>query len=190
MIGATLLMRAVPSAGLPARLVIAAGTDYQVHVLDARPFGPWSEESKLQINKEARLIVYHHTASRAPVFERVNDQLASLQLLAKESPYGLPYNFIVIPAKPWRIFYLNDVDKCWPHTYNYNCATAIAALGNYETSEPPAVLSQRMGKLADALATMWGQYVPEKLHRDLGPTACPGQYLSARLFHERLEMPF
>jgi hypothetical protein len=99
------------------------------------------------------------------------------------SEYGLPYNFIVWPTAGTPAYYLNDVDLCWPHTYGHNCDVAIAAEGNYETTPAPAPLVQKMTRLADALATMWGVYLPTYGHRDCYPTACPGQYLYGALPH-------
>jgi hypothetical protein len=112
-------------------------------------------------------------------------QIARLEILRNASPWGLPYNFIVEPGRPWRIWYLNDVDMAWPHTYGGNDAVAIAAWGDYEEDRAPLGMVRRMGFLADALATMWDRYLPEHLHRDFTPTVCPGQHLSAILVVER-----
>lgn len=174
------LTRGLQRIGVPDRLVIADGTQYRTSVLDCRSMGPWSEESRVSMDKP-RLIVYHHTASTPSRLHMVGQQLDRLRMEASRAPFGLPYNFLIWPARPFRIFYLNDIDHAWPHTYGFNYATAIAALGNYEVDEPPEGLAERMTDLADALATMWGQYVPETTHRDVYPTACPGQFLYPKL---------
>jgi hypothetical protein len=112
-------------------------------------------------------------------------QLARLELERNHGKWGLPYNFIVEPAPPFRVWYLNDVDMGWPHTYGGNDACAIAGWGNYEVDSPPLGMVRKMGELADALAVMWDRSIPEHLHRQFTPTACPGVNLSAILVVER-----
>jgi hypothetical protein len=108
-------------------------------------------------------------------------QLARLQLLRAEWPFGIPYNFLVEPFAPFRIWYLNDVDQAWPHTSGHNHHTAVAAWGNFDEVRPPRGLPARMHRLADALATMWGHWVPEMQHRDVYATRCPGAALGDML---------
>lgn len=181
MIGATVLMRGIPQLGTPPLLEIAAGTPYAVVVHDVRNVGPWSTPSAIDMNGRKRTILYHHTAGGTMERLRIGRQMVEMRAMRDQSPYGLPYNFIVMATAPYRIFYLNDVDRAWPHTYGWNHATAIAAWGNYSLYEPPAVLVRRMWLLADALAHMWGAWVPEMQHRDVVATQCPGAYLSPLL---------
>jgi hypothetical protein len=126
-------------------------------------------------------VVYHHTASRATDLRHRTQEVAQLELLANGSRWGLPYNFVVAGRRPHRIYYLNDVDKAWPHTYAANGAVAIAALGNYSVEEPAITLVRTMWRLCDALRTMWGLPLIEVQHRDLVPTACPGALLTELL---------
>jgi hypothetical protein len=166
------------------RLLIASGSGRQIVVNDVRDIGPWATPTR-RTEGQARRIVYHHTASAAPDVRSLRTQLARLEVERNVGPWGLPYNFIVEPFRPWRIWYLNDVDMAWPHTYGGNDAVAIAAWGNYEDAQPPRSMALRMGFLADALAVMWDTYVPEYLHRDFTATACPGQHLAAIMAEER-----
>lgn len=166
--------------GVPDRLVIAAGTAYATHVRDARQLFAWSRSSGVSADR-ARTIVYHHTAGRQPLVHGRGQQLEWLQMEAAGGSFGLPYNFVVFPEPPHPIYYLNDVDLMWPHTYGWNHATAICALGNYEEWVPLRSMVTVMWRLADALATMWGQYVPEIQHRDVYATVCPGRFLSPML---------
>jgi hypothetical protein len=93
----------------------------------------------------------------------------------------VPYNFIVMPRHGFRIYYLNDVDSSCAHTYGFNWATAIAAVGDYSAHPPPDGMVGRMLRLADALASMWGERVTEIQHRDVFATECPGNLLSPLL---------
>jgi hypothetical protein len=166
------------------RLLIAAGSRHQVVVYDVRGLGPWAVPTR-RVEGQARRVVYHHTASAAPDVRSLKTQLARLELERNGAPWGLPYNFIVEAFRPWRVWYLNDVDMAWPHTYGGNDACAIAGWGNYEEEPASLSMARRMGFLADALATMWDIYVPEHLHKQFTPTACPGRHLSAILEVDR-----
>lgn len=181
MIGAVALMPAVAQLGVPALIEIAAGTPFATVVYDARPLGPWSVRSAVYMKDRGRAIFYHHTGGGLTGKMSVGRALAEMREMSGSAPYGLPYNFIVMPTAPYRVFYLNDVDGAWPHTLNYNYATAIAAWGNYSTVEPSSGMARRMLRLGDALATMWGQYVPEYQHKDVSATECPGTLLSPLL---------
>ena len=130
---------------------------------------------------DPRLIIYHHTAGGEVRRRSIREELWALIDTARESDWGLPYNFVVMPSPPYRIYYINDVDRCWPHTYDRNCDTAIAAFGNFSVDQPAVGLAPRMMALADALATMWGEWVRESQHRDWSATECPGTLLSPLL---------
>jgi hypothetical protein len=175
------LMRANAKAGTVGALLIAAGTDWQIVVRDARQIMHWATPTAMRINEGGKLIVYHHTAGGVGAKRSARYELNLLIQMAHEAPYGLPYNFVVMPAPPFRVWYLNDLDRAWPHTYGYNWSTAIAAYGNYSEDQPDPRMVARMLRLADALASMWGEQVPEVQHRDVVATECPGNNLAPLL---------
>lgn len=162
-------------------VVIAEGTEWATTVRDVRREGRWARSSMPTINMDKRAIVYHHTAGGLAVDYEPLQQLQVMELARNDGEWGLPYNFIVFPGKRGKVWYLNDVDSGWPHTLGYNWATAIAAWGNYSVAHPDPRLVQRMMRLADALASMWGRWVPEIQHADVMPTQCPGNHLRALL---------
>jgi hypothetical protein len=161
-------------------VTIAQGTPWETSVLDVRGAFTWTFDTGLYRPAE-RLIVYHHTASAPARLTRTADRIARMQVEAGSDRYGLPYNFIFWPNDPPAWFYLNGVDGVYPHTYGFNWATAIAVWGNFNDDEPDPLIPTQMMRLADALAAMWDRYVPEKCHRDLYATACPGEHLWALL---------
>lgn len=181
MIDTRIVLPTVARVGLPGVLEIASGTRFATTVRDVREMGPWATPGKPHKEGDPRVIFYHHTASALPVGNRWGAVAEWLAVGRREWPFGVPYNFIVMPRHGFPIYYLHDVDYAWPHTYGYNHATAIAAVGDYDAHEPPAGMVTRMLRLADALATMWGERVPEWQHRDVFATACPGRYLSPLL---------
>jgi N-acetylmuramoyl-L-alanine amidase-like protein len=181
MIETRTILPTVARVDLPGILEIAAGTRYATTVRDAREFGPWASESAMPIQRKGRLIVYHHTASELPTGSQWSVVRAFLEQWRRTWPYGVPYNFVVMPKRGFPIYYLNDVDRSWPHTYGYNHSTAIALIGDYQRYDPPPGAVERMLRLADALAVMWGERVPEVQHRDLVATLCPGDKLSPLL---------
>ncbi len=166
------------------RLIIGAGSMQQVIVYDIRDLGPWAEPTR-RMEVRPHRFVYHHTASPSPDVRSLKTQITRLELLRNGSPWGLPYNFVVEAFRPWRIWYLNDVDQAWPHTYGGNDAVAIAAWGNFEEDDATRSLALRMGRLADALAVMWGEQIPEHIHRQFTATACPGKSLIELLVTNR-----
>lgn len=162
-------------AQLP-QLVIAEGTPYEIAVVDLRRGGVWSQSSGRRVTGPPSTLWWHHTCGSAQA-EHQGLQLQTMVREAKAAEYGLPYNFLVWPTGDCPIYYLNDVDLCWPHTYGHNCDCAIAAQGNYSVLTPPDLMVERMKRLADALASMWAVQLPCYGHRDCYPTECPGNHL-------------
>lgn len=157
-------------------LVIADGTPNAITVCDVRDWRQWAQSTGTGEPGPASGIYLHHTAS-ALTGDSVNDQMVAMEAAADNDPYGLPYNFVVFPGAWLRVYYLNDVDVCWPHTLGHNCDTAIAAWGDYDAARCPHMLAVRVRRLVRALRTMWGVEVPTYGHREVYATACPGRYL-------------
>lgn len=183
MIPLRVVLPTIDRSDIPGILEIASGSEWATTVRDVRSLGPWTTPSAVRTNRSGKLIVYHHTASDIPTGSGWGSVRAWLEAGRRTWPYGVPYNFLVMPKHGFRIYYLNDVDGAWPHTYGYNWATAIAACGNYSDYPPPVGMVERMLRLADALATMWGQRVTEIQHRDVYATECPGDLLAPLLPH-------
>lgn len=175
------LARAKSGEALAGVLVIAAGTPFSVIVRDARSLYSWANSTGEWDWGDERVIVYHHTAGGSLKRRSHRSEILDMMEMARHSQYGLPYNFIVMPTHPYRIYYLNDVDRWWGHTWGYNHGTAIAAWGNYSSNPPPDRMVGRMVELADSLATMWGEWVRETQHRDHMATECPGNLLAPLL---------
>lgn len=149
-----------------------------VWVKDIREDEQWSNPS-WDVSRTPKVQLYlHHTAGsneRALAARRLDQQLALMRAERDAAPFGLPYNFLVFPNG--RIWYLNDVDNSFPHTYAHNDDTAICLAGNYELVKPTHNATKQIGRLIDALRAMWGWEEPVLGHRDVYPTACPGKYL-------------
>jgi hypothetical protein len=161
-------------------LVIGEGSEWEVTVYDVRHCAAWAQESFRRNPGPSQGIYWHHTVSRCDASD-VEEQYQWLLNHRSEGPYGLPYNFIIFPASPHTVWYLNDVDKAWPHTYGHNDATAICAVGNWDVNTPPLELADRMWQVSHALMVMWGHPIEVYGHRDTFATACPGRYLYAEL---------
>jgi len=161
-------------------LVIGEGSEWEVTVYDGRHCAAWAQESFRRNPGPSQGIYWHHTVSRCDASD-VEEQYQWLLNHRSEGPYGLPYNFIIFPASPHTVWYLNDVDKAWPHTYGHNDATAVCAVGNWDVNTPPQSLADRMWQVSHALMVMWGHPIDVFGHRDCYATACPGRYLYAEL---------
>ncbi len=161
-------------------LVIAQGTEWETTVYDVRGREPWAVESFRRNPGPSQGIYWHHTVSTSTATE-LSYQYQWLVEHRSGGPYGLPYNFIVFPSLPHHVWYLNDIDKAWPHTYGHNDATAVCAVGNWDTTVPPKSLADRMWHVSHALMNMWGDAIPIFGHRDTFATACPGRYLYSDL---------
>ena len=161
-------------------LIIGEGSEWEVTVYDVRHCAAWAQESFRRNPGPSQGIYWHHTVSRCDASDP-EEQYQWLLNHRSEGPYGLPYNFIIFPASPHTVWYLNDVDKAWPHTYGHNDATAICAVGNWDVNTPPQSLADRMWQVSHALMVMWGHPIEVYGHRDTFATACPGRYLYADL---------
>lgn len=167
-------------------LVIAAGTLAEVVVRDLRGLFRWAmPTAAVRPDPTRQLLVVHHTAAPATAPWYVVAEVLELARTVGVSTYGLPYNFVVEPSGS--IYYLNDVDSSWPHTYNANWACAIACMGNYHAADPGVPMLESLFRLLEALRTMWAPRFAtiEVLgHREVPgttPTACPGDRLMAAL---------
>ena len=165
---------------LPDTLVIAEATDWEISVYDARTTAQWAVPWGNRHTTPAREIYWHHTVSRCQATDP-EAQLAWLLATKDSGPYGLPYNFVVFPDAPATVWYLNDIDRNYPHTRGHNDCVAIAGVGNWDRFIPPADLAERMWHLSHALMMMWAADIPILGHRDCFATACPGRHLYAQL---------
>ena len=161
-------------------LVIGEGSEWEVTVYDARTSASWAVESFRRNPGPSQGLYWHHTVSRCEDVG-VEEQYKWLLNHKSEGPYGFPYNFVVFPREPHNVWYLNDVDKAWPHTYGHNDATAICAVGNWDVTPTPPGLAETMWRVSHALMVMWGQDIDVWGHRDCFATACPGRHLYAQL---------
>ena len=159
-------------------LVIGEGSEWEVTVYDVRHCAQWAQESFRRNPGPSQGIYWHHTVSRCDASDP-EEQYKWLLNHRSEGPYGLPYNFIIFPSSTG--WYLNDVDKAWPHTYGHNDATAICAVGNWDINTPPQSLADKMWQVSHALMVMWGHPIDVFGHRDTFATACPGRFLYADL---------
>lgn len=159
-------------------LVIASGTPYETDVIDVRWHFPWAQSSGHADPVVKRYIILHHTATPTPLDDVISEIMFCVRI-SQTARYGLPYNFAVFPSGC--IYYLNDVDRAWPHTLNLNGHTAIAAVGNYQVNEPNPPMLNAIERLMRALREMWaGQHEIELLAHREAPgnlTLCPGDSL-------------
>ena len=162
-------------------VTIAEGTEWETTVYDVRRVTQWSMRQNVAHSEPQRIIFWHHSVYDVKSLSLV-DQLNWLRNTITHGTYGWPYNFLVWPHESsCDIWYLNDVDHAWPHTYGHNGDTAICAHGNYDEDVPPVHLVDAMWKLSQALCVMWGEVLPIKGHRQVYATACPGKYLFGEL---------
>lgn len=161
-------------------LIIADGTPYATTVLDVRADRQWAQCEGDRAAGAPAAIYLHHTADSQSARWQLG-QLDIMNRAADADEWGLPYNFVIWPGAEPNIYYLNDVDQCWPHTYGHNCDCAIAAWGNFEVNQGARLVALRMRRLVRALRLMWGEEVPTYGHREVFATACPGQYLWRQL---------
>jgi len=161
-------------------LIIGEGSEWEVTVYDVRNSAAWAVESFRRNPGPSQGIYWHHTVSRCEE-QGVEEQYRWLLNHKDSGPYGLPYNFLTCGAPDFRVWYLCDVDKAWPHTYNHNDATAVCAAGNWDVTPTPPGLAEKMWRVSHALMVMWGQDIDVFGHRDTFATACPGRFLYADL---------
>jgi hypothetical protein len=162
-------------------LIIAAGSEWETLVLDARGHAPWSQAFGRRLNGHPERIYWHHSVYPVAPLEP-DEQLAWLVRTIPAGTYGWPYNFLAWPSESFTtLWYLNDVDEYHAHTYSHNDQIAICGHGNYEANEPPSHLVAAMWHLSGALQNMWGARLEVLPHRAVYATACPGVHLTAEL---------
>jgi hypothetical protein len=163
-------------------LVIGAGTEWEETVKDVRQDYRWATPMNWRTTSPHAFHFLHHTVSRyfGGDFEK---ELAHLRHLADTSPYRLPYNFITFQSDDATIFYLNDIDKSWAHTYAHHDDIATCVVGNFENDVPTQNLLDRLYRHFQAIGGLYLPNPPAWLpHSAVYPTACPGQNLRAAFF--------
>lgn len=174
---ATTLMRAMPRDGTAGALLVGMGTIQQTTVRDVRSFYRWSAECSSAVIRQD-LVIYHHTETLRPPRAHSREEVLWLIDQARHTVGGFPWHFVVMPNPPWRIYYLNDVDTARPHTDGYAGAVGIAAVGNYDETDPPDRMVDRIERLTDALEAAWEWRIERWQHKDVSATSCPGDRLS------------
>lgn len=88
---------------------------------------------------------------------------------------GISYTWVVMPSG--RVFQGHDIDRQGTHTYQRNNRSrAICLAGNFDVSALPTRMIESVALLLRELgATLDGG------HRDVYPTACPGQFAYPRI---------
>lgn len=158
-------------------LVIAQGTEWETEVQDVRRTGWWANPTWEPMPPLQRELFLHHTVTGWDSFGEW-EELRYLVDIAREGQWGLPYNFVMFPTFPHRIWYLNDVDISYPHTYANNQDTALAVVGNFEHDPLTNTLAGAIERWVGAMRHMWGNpTMPLRGHRDVFATACPGANL-------------
>lgn len=155
-------------------LDIAAGTEWQSRVYDVRELGKWARATMHRGGGPPSSIVVHHTGPVPSMPTLAGEQIYAMEQAAPNWPYGIAYNFLLFPGGRCNVYYVNDVDWCWPHTLNANCATAIGVWGDWRHRHLPRRPMRRLKRLIGALRSMWDAPVPVAPHWRYTGTECPG----------------
>lgn len=129
-----------------------------------------------------RSLVIHHTAGPA---RQTAEQIARYHVEGRGWA-GIGYHFLA--RRSGVVEYVGDVTTSRANVEGRNPeVVGIACVGDFEASlgeggvtTTPFLLG-RLVRLCAALCLMWGRWLKVAGHSELGPTACPGQRLVARL---------
>lgn len=113
-------------------------------------------------------IVIHHSAS---------DPMTTIESIHKwhldKGWSGVGYNYVIrgdgaiYPGRP--------IDKQGAHTYNYNDdSVGICVCGNFIAAQPSEAQLQSLVELIGYIRGVYKKELPIQRHKDLNPTACPG----------------
>jgi hypothetical protein len=94
---------------------------------------------------------------------------------------GISYNVVIFPSG--RAYQGVSWNRRGTHTGGRNSTSrSICFAGNYETNQPTAAqISTAAAIYREGKGRWWTQAAPLYGHRDVSQTACPGQYLYARV---------
>lgn len=94
---------------------------------------------------------------------------------------GISYNVVIFPSG--RAYQGVSWNRRGTHTGGRNSTSrSICFAGNYETNQPTAAqISTAAAIYREGKGRWWTQAAPLFGHRDVSQTACPGQYLYARI---------
>lgn len=163
-------------------LVIAAGTEWEETVKDMRGDYHWANEMDWHTTSPHAWHFLHHTATRYFGGDFLKE-VDYLKRLADSAPYRLPYNFITFQSDDATIFYINDIDRSWPHTYAHHDDIATCVVGNFENDVPTQNLLDRLYRHFNAIGNLYLPNPPGWLpHSAVYPTACPGRNLRTAFF--------
>ena len=146
-----------------------------------------------QYSKKVRKVVLHHTAETGVSNGRQADEVmrAIYRYHTVSRGWGdIGYHYVIAPDGTIFEGRAGGAGVVGGHVYCNNIGTiGVALMGNFNDQEPTrgqiSALRQLLPQLAaeyeldlTASSTYHGEYTPNLLgHRDLGPSACPGQNL-------------
>lgn len=151
----------------------------------------------LQYSKKIRKIVIHHTAENGVKNGRAADEVmrAIYHYHAVSRGWGdIGYHYVIAPDGTIFEGRSGGESVVGAHVYCNNIGTiGVSLMGNFNEADPTGPQIAALGKLLPRLAekydldltansTFHGKHTPNLLgHRDLGATACPGNFLYALL---------
>jgi hypothetical protein len=122
----------------------------------------------------------HHTVGGAPsTVAEERQEMRNLQQTAFARGFNdISYSFVVFPSG--RIYEGRGKNIEGAHTYGYNdTAYGVAAAGNYDRSKPTKAMIESLKWLRRTYLRVGSK--PIRPHSSVYATACPGQFLRARL---------
>ena len=135
---------------------------------------------KLEDRKYTDKIVLHHTGNPQ------DDDLSAADIDASHKAKGwacIGYHYVI--RKDGSIEQGRPVDTIGAHAYGHNSHTiGIHLCGNFEIAEPTSNQIESAAMLIAAIADLNSICINDSTvlgHRDLMPTACPGENLYAKL---------
>jgi hypothetical protein len=165
-------------------------------VIPREVWGASAESPARQITVRTDRFFVHHTVANAPgLFSKTRGvvrragvraglraaeraEMRNLLAVAKSRGFvDISYSFIAMPSG--RIYEGRGKGREGAHTLSWNDRYAVAAAGNYDVNKPKDSMIYGIRWLRRDYLKISDEAI--RGHRDVYGTACPGQYLYARL---------
>lgn len=157
-------------------MTIAPGTQFQFRVIDlSRCEYPWTDRvEKRWFDASHRMIIHH--SSHPCIETTIAGEVVHLVKLSLESPFGLPYHFVI--ATFGRVYYLHDFRamQVGPDGIHRAGDIAVCCCGDFDVEAPTENMLASIRGLADALSFESGKRIEVLCHSEIkGSTySCPG----------------
>ena len=151
-----------------------------VNISDKLPKKPGAKYRSRDLSQVRQVVVHHTAGPDTQTPEQIAVYHTSPNHICADGCPGIAYHFIITADSI--VYQVNPLEAISYHVSGNNTSSiGVCFIGNYEVNEPTEAQINSFKWLMEHIYAELGRTVPIRKHSEFKATACPGQYLAARL---------